>query len=183
VRTDVAVRNRQGAAYDERVHRLSDDARHIATGDSPTFTMQDLRPAEGKEATINSSPAERRSAGLAGAAQPIGPGVDADRGDAVSAIEGRAREEDATPRFFLLGPKRNPVRRAFHERSERLRLDVIGAHDRADERVRQELLDCWTIALRHEVSLRFGGESDRGLFRDAGVDSHRRPMLLSGNSQ
>jgi hypothetical protein len=31
-------------------------------------------------------------------------------------------------------------------------------------------------------SLRLGGESCRGLFRDAGVDSHRRPMLLTSNS-
>jgi hypothetical protein len=83
---------------------------------------------------------------------------------------------------MLLRSKSDPIRSALHERFKRLRLDMIGAHDPADERIREELLNCWTIALGHEVSVRFGGESGRGLLRDASVDSHHPLMLLGSNS-
>src|SRR5260370_25204983 len=128
-----------------------------------------------KKPTISSSPAERRSADAAKGALLPSATVDRPRLEGAGAAEGRLDEHHAPPRF---APGRDPGGGAVHQRFERLRLSVIGAPDRAAERIRQEVVDRWTLAPRPVASFRLFGSA-----REAGVDIGCRPTMLPTGNQ
>jgi len=71
---------------------------------------------------------------------------------------------------------------AVQKRLELLRLDMVGAHHRLNQRIREEVVNLRTVTERHGAPFRLAAKDRAATGADTHVDFRRRGVLPVGNN-